>query len=174
MTRMLANLSKINCYNHTSLSKEFIDETLLKSAKENLLEFAFFGIVEEQKKTQFLFERTFGLRFLENFEQREKTHVNRLEITDEMRRLSAEKNYLDIKLYDFAKDLFFQRVRTLEKKLNYSVEEYFQTVRNSEEEEVPDGGSFFEDEDADEAGQESYSAKVNSQERREVEADAVS
>ncbi|KAH9512761.1 Heparan-sulfate 6-O-sulfotransferase 2 [Bulinus truncatus] len=79
MTRMLSNLSKVNCYNKTKRDEKLVNEIMLQSAKENLLNFSFFGILEEQQKTQFLFENTFGLRFIESLKAKEATHGLQLE-----------------------------------------------------------------------------------------------
>ena len=162
MTRMLANLTEVNCYNRTGLSESFINSTLLKSAKRNLLEFAFFGILDEQRKTQFLFEHTFGIRFIESFEQRKKTHVSKIDITKNMIQQIEESNVLDYDLYEFAKDLFLQRVSTMEEKLKFTVDEYFENIRDKYFKEDDDfigddqidGGKMFDDESLDEAMQE--------------------
>ena len=51
-TRMLANLSKIHCYNKTAMSEAQRNALMLESAKENLRNMAFFGITEYQRETQ--------------------------------------------------------------------------------------------------------------------------
>ncbi|CAG5127322.1 unnamed protein product [Candidula unifasciata] len=150
MTRMMANLSKVNCYNRTGLTDDVVNEILLKSAKENLEACAFFGLVEEQQKTQFLFEKTMGLKFIDNFRQKIKTHVSRLEITEEMTKKVVEKNILDIELYQYAKDLFLQRVAYMERKLGYTVDEYFNHIRDADDA----GDDDTEEVDVDEYGDE--------------------
>uniref|UniRef100_A0A3B1K8K7 Heparan-sulfate 6-O-sulfotransferase n=1 Tax=Astyanax mexicanus TaxID=7994 RepID=A0A3B1K8K7_ASTMX len=90
--RMLADLSLVGCYNVSTLPEKKRAQILLESAKKNLRDMAFFGLTEFQRKTQYLFERTFRLRFI--------------------RPLSArieELNDLDMQLYDYAWDLFQQR-----------------------------------------------------------------
>jgi hypothetical protein len=62
-TRMLANLSKVNCYNTTGFTPQQRNRIILDSAKENLKAMAYFGLVEYQTYTQFLFEHTLGLEF---------------------------------------------------------------------------------------------------------------
>lgn len=138
MTRMMANLSKVNCYNQTGMTEDVFSEILLKSAKENLEACAFFGLVEEQQKTQFLFEKTMGLKFIDNFRQKLKTHVSRLEITEEMTKRVVERNILDIEFYQYAKDLFLQRVAYMERKLGYTVDEYFNHIRDADDAEEDD------------------------------------
>lgn len=119
----------MNCYNQTGLSKEWVSEVLLQSAKKNLQDCAFFGIVEEQQKTQFLFEKTMGIRFINNFRQKNDTHVSRLVVSEMMMKKILDRNRLDIELYQFAKDLFLQRVAHVEKILGYTVDDYFNHIR---------------------------------------------
>ena len=137
MTRMLANLTEVNCYNRTGLSESFINSTLLKSAKINLLDFAFFGILEEQKKTQFLFEHTFGIRFIKSFEQR-GTVASSIELTKTIIQQIEESNTLDYEFYEFAKELFLQRVSATEEKMNFTVDEYFENIRDKDVKEEDD------------------------------------
>ncbi|RUS73939.1 hypothetical protein EGW08_018296 [Elysia chlorotica] len=134
MTRMLSNLSKVNCYNRTGLDEGFVFRTMVESAKENLLDFAFFGILEEQAKSQFLFEHTLGIRFIKSLDQREDTHVAKLNMTKEMVDLVRRTNQQDIELYRFARELFHQRVVDMEKRLGYTVEEYFDVYRDAQNE----------------------------------------
>ena len=110
-TRMLANLSKVHCYNTSGTSPAQRDRLLLQSAKENLLQLAFFGLVELQTYTQFLFQHTLNLTFLRDFVQHNATHSSKHRVSAEETRRMAELNHLDIELYQFAKDLFLQRVR---------------------------------------------------------------
>lgn len=109
-TRMLANLSKANCYNSTGMTEEERNSIILESAKENLMDMAFFGLSEYQNYTQFLFEHTLNLHFVEDFKQHESTHTSRQPISQDDLNKVARLNYLDIELYQFAKDLFLQRV----------------------------------------------------------------
>ncbi|KAL3848443.1 hypothetical protein ACJMK2_019300 [Sinanodonta woodiana] len=115
-TRMLANLSKINCYNKTGMSEVERDEKMLASAKENLLDLSFFGITEFQRYTQKLFEYTFSLKFINDFVQFNVTRSDQTKITEEQKRKILDVNRLDIKLYQYAKDLFFQRVREMKRR----------------------------------------------------------
>ncbi|KAK3096235.1 hypothetical protein FSP39_024815 [Pinctada imbricata] len=117
-TRMLANLSKVNCYNNTGMSDEERDSLLLESAKENLKNLSYFGLTEYQRETQQLFEHTFHIHFVEDFVQLNETHSQRANPTKEQWDKIIKVNSLDIKLYQFAKDLFLQRVETMKKALN--------------------------------------------------------
>ncbi|KAK6195799.1 hypothetical protein SNE40_001154 [Patella caerulea] len=111
-TRMLADLSKINCYNTTTMSSEERDFKMLQSAKKNLQDMAYFGLTEYQNYSQLLFEETFNVPFIDDFEQKEDTKGSKVKVDSYMERLK-ERNYLDIKLYEFAKDLFFWRVHNI-------------------------------------------------------------
>ncbi|GFR98847.1 heparan-sulfate 6-O-sulfotransferase 1 [Elysia marginata] len=153
MTRMLSNLTKVNCYNRTGLDEDQVSKILVESAKENLLSFAFFGILEEQSKTQFLFEHTLGIKFINNLEQKEQTHVARLLMTQEMVDIAVRTNKQDIELYQFAKDLFNQRVADVEKRTGYTVQEYFDYYRDPQREEEQEEDGDVEDDSGMQHGQ---------------------
>ncbi|CAH1245541.1 HS6ST1 [Branchiostoma lanceolatum] len=112
-TRMLADLSLVGCYNTSRVSQEQRNRILLGSAKTNLRRMAFFGLTEFQKKSQYMFERTFKLKFIEPFEQVNGTTAGRTPISEDKKRKVVELNALDIELYDYAKDLFLQRLERL-------------------------------------------------------------
>ncbi|KAL4220020.1 heparan sulfate 6-O-sulfotransferase [Mactra antiquata] len=112
-TRMLANLTLINCYNTTGFDVQKRDKIMLESAKENLLNMEYFGLTEFQSYTQKLFEHTFKLKFVAEFSQLPVTHSDRTQITEVQKAKILEQNKLDIDLYQFAKDLFLQRVRKM-------------------------------------------------------------
>ncbi|CAD5114684.1 DgyrCDS3729 [Dimorphilus gyrociliatus] len=113
-TRMLANLSLINCYN-SKLPKSEIDNILLESAKKNLRAMAYFGLTEYQIESQFLFERTFNVKFLVNFLTINNSRADRAEISSKDLEAIHEANELDFKLYDYAKELFFKRFNQIKK-----------------------------------------------------------
>lgn len=72
---------------------------------------SFFGLTEYQKISQYIFEETFNLRFAIPFEQHNSTLSSQAFdiLTDAQKKKIREMNALDIELYDFAKDLMFQR-----------------------------------------------------------------
>ena len=115
-TRMLANLSKVGCYSHTYMSESQRNHVLLESAKENLRQLAFFGLLEYQTEMQYLFERTFGLEFINDFVQYNSTHAGRTHLSEDLRQKIIELNKLDVALYQFAKDLFLQRYHRMKDK----------------------------------------------------------
>ena len=111
-TRMLANLTLVGCYDHSAIPDSAErDRILLDSAVENLRQLAFFGLTERQADTQFLFERTFGIRFRRRFVQFNNTHAHKVDFTDDERAAVQRLNRLDLALYKFASRLFDERVR---------------------------------------------------------------
>ncbi|XP_033952741.1 heparan-sulfate 6-O-sulfotransferase 3-B-like [Pseudochaenichthys georgianus] len=107
--RMLADLSLVGCYNMSSVSELERGQVLLASAKANLLNMAFFGLTEFQRKTQYLFERTFGLRFIRAFTQINSTRAASVGISEKVRWRIEGLNALDVELYEYAKELFLRR-----------------------------------------------------------------
>ncbi|KAJ6660872.1 hypothetical protein lerEdw1_017029 [Lerista edwardsae] len=107
--RMLADLSLVGCYNLTFMNESERNMILLQSAKNNLKNMAFFGLTEFQRKTQYLFERTFSLEFISPFTQYNITRASNVDINESVRKRIEEMNFLDMQLYEYAKDLFLQR-----------------------------------------------------------------
>ncbi|KAM7375236.1 hypothetical protein PAMA_014365 [Pampus argenteus] len=107
--RMLADLSLVGCYNMSSMSELERGRVLLASAKANLRNMAFFGLTEFQRKTQYLFERTFGLRFIRAFTQINSTRAASVGISEKVRWRIEGLNALDVELYEYAKELFLRR-----------------------------------------------------------------
>jgi heparan sulfate 6-O-sulfotransferase HS6ST1 len=122
-TRMLADLTLVGCYNTSFMSSKDRDIILLASAKENLRRMAFYGLCEYQKISQYLFESTFRLNFLQPFVQLNETHstltINKLspQLLSKIRQL----NHLDIELYEFSKQLLFERFKKMK-----SIDENFE------------------------------------------------
>ncbi|XP_035385834.1 heparan-sulfate 6-O-sulfotransferase 3-B isoform X2 [Electrophorus electricus] len=116
-TRMLADLSLVGCYNLSSMSTARRAELLLGSAKRNLRRMAFFGLTEFQRKTQLLFECTFGLRFMEPFTQLNSTRAGAVGVGLAVRRYIEHLNALDVQLYEYARELFVWRVQRCRRRL---------------------------------------------------------
>ncbi|KAJ8030605.1 Heparan-sulfate 6-O-sulfotransferase 2 [Holothuria leucospilota] len=112
--RMLADLSLVGCYNLSKYSKEERNAIMLESAKTNLRRLSYFGLTEFQKESQYIFEETFNLKFKTAFEQNNDTHASAEYISDEDRQRVVDENRLDVELYEYAKDLFFQRLTYME------------------------------------------------------------
>ncbi|XP_075873672.1 heparan-sulfate 6-O-sulfotransferase 3-B-like [Nelusetta ayraudi] len=107
--RMLADLSLVGCYNMSSVGELERGRVLLASAKANLRNMAFFGLTEFQRKTQYLFERTFGLRFIRAFTQLNSTRAASVGISERVRWRIEGLNALDVELYEYARELFLRR-----------------------------------------------------------------
>ncbi|XP_061542382.1 heparan-sulfate 6-O-sulfotransferase 2 isoform X1 [Phycodurus eques] len=108
-TRMLADLSLVGCYNVSAMSVDERWAVLLESAKRNLRGMAFFGLTEYQRKTQYLFERTFSLAFIAPFTQLNGTRASGVDVPAETQRRIRQLNRWDVELYEYARDLFLQR-----------------------------------------------------------------
>ncbi|XP_015282324.1 PREDICTED: heparan-sulfate 6-O-sulfotransferase 1 [Gekko japonicus] len=126
--RMLADLSLVGCYNMSFIPENKRAQILLESAKKNLKDMAFFGLTEFQRKTQYLFERTFNLKFIRPFMQYNSTRAGGVEVDNNTIRRIEELNDLDMQLYDYAKDLFQQRYQ-----YKRQLERMEQRIKNREE-----------------------------------------
>ncbi|RWS14535.1 heparan-sulfate 6-O-sulfotransferase 2-like protein [Dinothrombium tinctorium] len=114
-TRMLADLTLVDCYNTSIKARKLRDSILLQSAKYNLNKMAFFGCSEYQKISQYLFESTFKLHFMHPFIQLNETHSSlmRDEIDENLLEKIKKINHLDIQFYEFAKQLLFERFKLM-------------------------------------------------------------
>ena len=121
LVRTFANISHVPCFlvkqalsrrdqyfksGSTSISN--ISHFLLESAKENLNQMPFFGLVEYLPETDLLFEYTFGIKFLKTFSLNTKEPT--IHLTAEQSEKINSLNQLDKELYAFAKKLFFERL----------------------------------------------------------------
>ncbi|CAH1781990.1 unnamed protein product [Owenia fusiformis] len=112
-TRMLANLSLVDCYNTSTIPKPERDRIMLESAKNNLKDMTYFGLAEYQKSNQCLFEYTFGVNFTKKFAQSKRksyAEKSKHDISSPQLMKIKELNNLDIELYEYAKELYFQRL----------------------------------------------------------------
>ncbi|XP_013781566.2 heparan-sulfate 6-O-sulfotransferase 2-like [Limulus polyphemus] len=123
-TRMLADLALVGCYNSSVLSKEEREIVMLESAKNNLHKMAFFGLSEFPKMSQYIFEATFDLYFLEKDEKqnsrnsgKDKSEKKALlhNLTNAQIEKIKELNKLDLELYQYAKKLLFYRFHFLKR-----------------------------------------------------------
>ncbi|XP_046377922.2 heparan-sulfate 6-O-sulfotransferase 2-like [Haliotis rufescens] len=108
-TRMLADLRLVNCYNKTGMTEQERDRRLLESAKENLLKMSFFGLTDYQHLSQVVFEETFHVKFLLDFEEFNVTHASKAVISPSDLERIAKVNHNDVELYNFAKSLLIER-----------------------------------------------------------------
>ncbi|XP_029416310.1 heparan-sulfate 6-O-sulfotransferase 2 isoform X5 [Nannospalax galili] len=114
--RMLSDLTLVGCYNLSVMPEKQRNKVLLESAKSNLKHMAFFGLTEFQRKTQYLFEKTFNMNFISPFTQYNTTRASSVEINEEIQKRIEGLNFLDMELYSFAKDLFLQRYQFMRQK----------------------------------------------------------
>uniref|UniRef100_A0A2K5KX73 Heparan-sulfate 6-O-sulfotransferase n=1 Tax=Cercocebus atys TaxID=9531 RepID=A0A2K5KX73_CERAT len=117
--RMLAELSLVPCYNLSFIPEGKRAQLLLESIKKNLQGMAFLGLTEFQRKTQYLFDQMFNLKFTRLFMQYNSTRTGGVEVDEDTIRRIEELNDLDMQLYVYAKDLSqqpYQYKRQLERR----------------------------------------------------------
>ena len=116
-THMIASLGDFGCANLTHLTPEARDTVILESAKANLMKMSFYGFTEHQLLTKEMFELVFNTVFKVPWKQTKSSiaiESSIQETSQETRLEIARLNTLDIKLYQFAKDLFHQRLKKLQ------------------------------------------------------------
>ena len=88
---------------------------MLASAKENLLRMAYFGLTELQAESHYVFQETFNLTFkvqdLE-YNRRRESKINQA-LSSALVRKIEELNHLDMKLYEFAKEVMMWRLEEM-------------------------------------------------------------
>ncbi|CAH1785129.1 unnamed protein product [Owenia fusiformis] len=88
------------------------DEIMLRTAKKNLKLFSFFGLTEYMIESQYLFENSLGLHFAHRFgADNSKALALKRNLTETQIEDIIGLNKLDIQLYQYAKDIFFQRYK---------------------------------------------------------------
>ena len=118
-TLSVASLEAAECFSHHTLTREERDDRLLQTAKRNLKKFAFFGITEYQSQSSALFEKTFGLEFGAEPEQKplgmlkSAPMLSALWSNESVYNRVAEVNHLDMQLYAYALELFAGRLLTM-------------------------------------------------------------
>lgn len=88
------------------------DMILLHSAKSNLHRMAYFGLSEFPNISQKMFESTFDLHFVTQPHHRLNRLSNYLKNSRKFavyEGVVREANHLDVQLYEYAKELFFER-----------------------------------------------------------------
>ncbi|XP_078522201.1 heparan-sulfate 6-O-sulfotransferase 1 [Lissotriton helveticus] len=145
--RMLADLSLVGCYNMSFVPENKRAQVLLESAKKNLKDMAFFGLTEFQRKTQYLFERTFNLKFIRPFMQYNNTRAGGVDLDNDTIQRIEELNDLDMQLYDYAKDLFQQRYQ-----FKRQLERREQRIKHREERLLHRSNEALPKEEAEEQG----------------------
>ena len=114
----------MTCWNRTQYTSEERDQMLLDSAKQNLLKFSFFGILEFQEESGWLFERTFGMEFgirpphLPFNSSLASLLLQELLLHPSLYERVVANNKLDLELYWFAVEEFGKRMRTIGKEID--------------------------------------------------------
>jgi hypothetical protein len=118
-TRMLSDLESLGCYGNKLHPPEEKARLMLQSAKDNLRNFAFFGLTEYQEETRLLFEKLFGIKLKLETQQRSMSALHSAPILQDLWNNSelynkiAEVNRLDMELYEYALELFTERVKAV-------------------------------------------------------------
>ncbi|CCD70385.1 Heparan-sulfate 6-O-sulfotransferase [Caenorhabditis elegans] len=115
-TRMLSNLSLVGCYEHMRKPSYEQDKIMIESAKENLRKMSFFGIKEQMDDSQFYFENTFDMQFTRKMSVWGKSKSNDTVLSESQLAYIRNVNKLDWELYEYAVQLFDERVSQLRRK----------------------------------------------------------
>jgi len=115
-TRMLADLRSTKCSAFYHMSKNEKDRFLYNSATKVLGEMIFFALTEKPAESQFIFEKTFHVKFNNDWKLFDTGYSK-----EYMKNVSSEDiqkikdiNYLDLKLYQFASNMFAKRLKYFE------------------------------------------------------------
>uniref|UniRef100_A0A183F255 Heparan-sulfate 6-O-sulfotransferase n=1 Tax=Heligmosomoides polygyrus TaxID=6339 RepID=A0A183F255_HELPZ len=119
-TRMLADLTLVNCYARIGTDPRTRNRILLESAKRNLRSMAFFGIKEKMDDSQMMFERLFNLSFNRRLSAWSRSKSNDTDVSPEQMKLIRERNDLDIELYNYAVKLFEYRMTLMQNRSSLS------------------------------------------------------
>lgn len=88
---------------------------MMESAKENLRNMAFFGIKERMDDSQFFFENKFDMQFSRKMSVWGKSKSNDTVLTESQLAYIRNVNKLDWELYEYALQLFDERLSELNK-----------------------------------------------------------
>ena len=114
-TMTLASLGTAGCFKQGPQRGKL----LLESAKDNLLDFAFFGITEYFNESCLLFEHMIGLEFGVVPEQRSASQLHSAPVLQKLwsnkdtYQKIAHANSLDMELYEFALKVFSRRMQAI-------------------------------------------------------------
>jgi hypothetical protein len=107
-TRMLSGIRSID----TILGHDDIPPHALEAAKSNLASMPCFGLSENFDESLLLFQKSFGWRNITyRSVNRAPRQAARSEISDEVRRVIAQYNALDMELYEYGQKLFAERLQ---------------------------------------------------------------
>ena len=139
MTLSLADHELAICRDRKMYSRKQRDQILLASAKSNLRNISYFGLNEFIAESGLLFEATFGLilkspiqgqslnsskagQFVSSLIQEKKITIFKKVV---------KNNLLDLELYEYALDIFRNRMRAIGKELDTDTLNYIQTLNDA-------------------------------------------
>ena len=126
LTLALADSEQVTCWNQTQYTSKERGKLLLESAKQNLLKLSFFGILEFQEESGWLFERTFGMEFgippphLPFNSSMANLLLQELLVHRSLYDKVIARNKWDLELYWFALEEFEKRMNAFGKELDTS------------------------------------------------------
>lgn len=112
-TRMLADLTLVDCYKNIHALSEEEENVLLESAKRNLRKMSFFGIKERMDQSQMMFQNIFSLKFTKEMSNWNISKSGDTVLSEAQLEQIRNVNRLDIKLYEYALKLFDSRFTLL-------------------------------------------------------------
>ncbi|KAJ1362567.1 hypothetical protein KIN20_022168 [Parelaphostrongylus tenuis] len=122
-TRMLADLTLVNCYSRNGMDPKTRDRILLESAKKNLMNMSFFGIKERMEDSQMMFEQLFNISFNRQLSAWSRSKSNDTEVTSRQLKLIRKHNELDVELYDYALKVFDHRLAAVSNRSMSAIKE---------------------------------------------------
>lgn len=102
-------------------------EEMLESAKSNLNACPFFGITEAFEESYFLGSKTMGWKPIGYNSKNTKSYPQNMKsetVSEEILALIKKNNALDIRLYDYARDLFQERLKAVGEDWKSQLEEF--------------------------------------------------
>nr|CAG4651351.1 EOG090X0E58 [Simocephalus serrulatus]SVE94514.1 EOG090X0E58 [Simocephalus serrulatus] len=145
-TRMLADLTLAGCYTgyNSTVDQLERDRILLQSAKQNLASMTYFGLTEQQSASQYIFEQTFQLDFVNSFDQANATLSAQAiaELTPTQIERIRQLNSLDAELLDFARQLLQKRFELLKGK-DPNFRQHWLRIVHPSKSEATEGNSLF-------------------------------
>ena len=110
MTHMLAGYDTSECPPNSILSTQEMEQIVLKTAKYNLENMAYFGILEYLQESYQLFENIFSVKFV-NYPDFKDSASGSLAFTSQQLQAIQTVNHLDLDLYNWAVRLLKDRIK---------------------------------------------------------------
>lgn len=114
-TWMLSNISSVGCNFKEIKQSPQLYCKLFNIAKDNLKTLTYVGLLEYPKESQFVFEKTFNMKFIQPFQLWDTgfayEYLKSFNISKPVLDRISKLNYLDVKLYNLAKKMLFDRYK---------------------------------------------------------------